>query len=491
MTTADGRIDRQVWQVVTVVVLGTLMAVLDTTIINIALASLTRELDTDLDTIQWVVTGYLLAIAAVVPMTGWAARRFTAKRVYIVSLAVFTIGSALCGLAQSVEQLVVFRVIQGLGGGAIMPVGQMLIVKVAGPKHLGRVMSVYGVPTVLAPVFGPTVGGLLLDTAGWSWIFYINVFVGIPAVIVGLRNLPTETRERVERVDLAGAGLSVAGLVALTYGLSQVGREFGGSGGELGRSILLSILGAVLLGLFVLRSLRARHPLLDMRLYANRAFSSAALTLFCLAAALIGTAILMPLYYQTVRGEGAWLTGLLVAPRGLGATAGTWTSGRLVGRLPPGRTATLGVTITLLLSTPFVLLSDHTPYALIGAVLFVQGFGIGLSMMPTTTAAFASLRQDQVSDASPQQQILMRIGGSLGTALLIVVLQHHLVQAGDSVARQADAFAVTSALLVGITAVAWLAVVRLLRVERRQSMGPASASTDTEALPLAGEAVSL
>jgi EmrB/QacA subfamily drug resistance transporter len=335
------------------------MAVLDTTIVNIALRTLTKDLHTDLDSIQWVVTGYLLAIAAIVPLTGWAARRFTAKRVYLWSLIVFTFGSALFGLAQNVHQLILFRVIQGIGGGAIVPVGQMILVKAAGPQKLGRIIAAYGVPTILAPVFGPTIGGFIIDTVGWSWIFYVNVFIGAVAIVAGVRRLPVEEVDRSGRIDILGVGLAVMGLMALTYGLSRVGHKLAASR-DATRPAAILVTDVLLLAAFVVRSLRISRPLLDRRLYANKAFSSAAVTLFCLGAALIGTAILMPLYYQTIRHEGASITGLLVAPRGVGATAGTWVSGRLLDRMRPGKLAAIGVFVTLVFSVPFVTLTDDT-----------------------------------------------------------------------------------------------------------------------------------
>ncbi len=170
------------WRISAVVVLGSIMSILDTTIVNVALDTLSRDLHATIDNIQWVATGYLLALAAVIPVTGWAARRFGAKPVYITSLILFTLGSALCGLATSTTELIVFRVLQGVGGGMILPVGQLMMAEAAGPKRMGRVMSVVAVPAMLAPILGPTIGGLILDNISWRWIFYVNVPIGIIAV---------------------------------------------------------------------------------------------------------------------------------------------------------------------------------------------------------------------------------------------------------------------------------------------------------------------
>src|SRR6059036_877841 len=182
MAGTSNRIDPYVWRISAVVIVGSIMSILDTTIVNVALDTLRRELGTTIAQIQWVVTGYMLALAAVIPVTGWAARRFGAKRVYVVSLVVFTAGSALCGLASSTEQLIAFRVLQGVGGGMILPIGQMMMADAAGPKRMGRVMSIVAVPAMLAPILGPTIGGLIVDNASWQWIFYVNLPIGIIAM---------------------------------------------------------------------------------------------------------------------------------------------------------------------------------------------------------------------------------------------------------------------------------------------------------------------
>src|SRR5947209_11792852 len=191
----EDRIDARTLRISMVVLIGSLMSILDTTIVNVALATLGKDLHSSISQIQWVVTGYMLALAAVIPATGWAARRFGAKRIYIISLVLFTAGSALCGLATSTAELVVFRVLQGIGGGMILPIGQLMMAEAAGPKRLGRVMSIMAVPVMLAPILGPTIGGLILDNASWRWIFIVNVPIGIVAVIAAMRILPRVQRE--------------------------------------------------------------------------------------------------------------------------------------------------------------------------------------------------------------------------------------------------------------------------------------------------------
>src|SRR5271167_2522181 len=221
MTDTTNRIDAYVWRISAVVMLGAIMSILDTTIVNVALETLGRELHSPISQIQWVLTGYLLSLAAVIPITGWAARRFGAKPVYVLSLVVFTLGSALCGLATSTPELIVFRVLQGVGGGMLLPIGQMMMADAAGPSRMGRVMSIVAVPAMLAPILGPTIGGLIIDNSSWQWIFYVNVPIGLVAVALAVRILPRVARAPTEPLDVRGLALLAVGLPLLTYGLAE------------------------------------------------------------------------------------------------------------------------------------------------------------------------------------------------------------------------------------------------------------------------------
>src|ERR1700744_1454978 len=424
---SSSKIESHVWRIAAVVVLGTIMSVLDTTIVNVALDTLGRDLHATVDQIQWVATGYLLALAAVIPVSGWASRRFSSRSVYMGSLGMFTAGSGLCGLADSVGSLVFFRVIQGIGGGMLVPTGQMILVKAAGPKNLAKVMSAIGVPIVLAPIFGPTIGGLLLEHVSWQSIFLVNLPVGIVTLVAALKMLPKDKPEGAEKLDFLGLGLLSVGLVGVTYGLA----ETGSAGGPGARPVLGPLaIGLVGIGSFAWRALRIPNPLLNVRLYKDRAFTAASITTFCLGAALFGAMVLMPLYFQTVRGEDAVTTGLLLIPQGLGAAVAMALSGRATERWGGGVTAAIGTVITLLATIPFVLLGANTAFVLIGAAMVVRGFGIGMSMMPAMAAAYSVLTPKQVTPATPQLTTLQRVGGSIGTAILTVVLQGHLESAG-------------------------------------------------------------
>jgi EmrB/QacA subfamily drug resistance transporter len=475
-------IEPHVKRVAIVVILGAIMSVLDTTIVNVALHDLSGDLHASLGGIQWVITGYLLSLAAVIPVTGWAVRRHSARRLYLIALVVFTAGSALCALATNSGELIAFRVIQGIGGGMLTPIGQMILVKAAGPRNLAKVMSLVGIPIVLAPVFGPTLGGLLLQTAGWQWIFMINVPVGALTLFMAWRLLPHDVAgtDQAGKLDVIGLVLAAAGVVGVTYGLSQ--SETAGS--LTAPSVLIPVLaGLVLLSLFVTRSRRSKHPLLDLSLFANPAFRAAAIVTFCLGAALFGAMILMPLYFQTVRGQSAIQTGLLLIPQGLGGGLGMFLSGRLTQRLGGGRTSLLGGSILTLATIPFVLVTATTPFSLIGGAMVLRGIGVGLAIMPAMTAAFSVLTREQVNDASPQLTVLQRVGGSLGTAVIAVVLQGHIHSAAHTQAALATGFANTYWWVMGVTVVALLPALLLASIERRARRETAREPASGHVLP--------
>jgi EmrB/QacA subfamily drug resistance transporter len=426
MTDEQDTISAHVWRVSAVVVIGSIMSILDTTIVNVALATLSHKLHASIDQIQWVVTGYMLSLAAVIPVSGWAARRFGAKQIYLLSLVLFTAGSALCGLATSSTELIVFRVLQGIGGGMILPVAQLIMADAAGPKRMGRVMSVIAVPAMLAPILGPTLGGLIIQNTSWRWIFYVNVPIGVIGFIAAVRMLPRVPREQVDRLDVRGLLLLAAGLPLFTYGLAEVGIT--GSFSSV-KVIVPCLAGIALVAIFAIYSLRIPKPLLDLRLYRRPTFSSASIAMFCLAAALFGGMILLPLYWQEVRLQSVVDTGLLTAPQGLGAALAMPFAGKLTDRIGGGPPALFGVTLCAVATIPFGLIGAHTSIAWLSAAMFIRGIGIGFGFMPTMAAAFASLKRSELANATPQLNVLQRVGGSIGTAVLAVVLTRALTGA--------------------------------------------------------------
>jgi EmrB/QacA subfamily drug resistance transporter len=461
---ASDHIERHVWVVSGVVILGMIMSILDTTIVNVALNTLSKDLHSPLSQVQWVITGYLLSLAAVIPVTGWAARRFGAKQVYMTSLVLFTAGSALCGVANSVTSLVVFRILQGAGGGMIMPVAMMIMAQVAGPQRMGRVMGIVTMPAMIAPILGPVVGGLILENLHWSWIFFVNVPIGLVAFVLGWRLLPRTDSGVAGRLDVLGLALLPTGCAAIIYGISKLG-----SGSALGSGavILPTLAGAVLIVLFCFHALRIERPLLDIRLYVNRVFAGAAFVNFGLGAALFGAMILVPLYYQEVRGESVINTGLLTGPQGIGALIAMPLASRLTQRFSGGRVALGGISLLCVSTLPFTFIGAHTSIVAISLVLVVRGLSIGLCFMPAMSAAFSAMRPEQISDATPQITVLQRTGGAIGTAVLAVVLQRAGAGA-HSPAELASAFDTAYWWALGIAALSLIPCVVLLRAEKPQ-----------------------
>jgi EmrB/QacA subfamily drug resistance transporter len=252
---SSSAIDRHIWRIAIVVILGSIMSVLDTTVVNVALEPLSRDLHVTLDDIQWVATGYLLSLAAIIPVTGWAGKRFGARTVFIAALVLFTLGSALCGLASSAGSLVAFRVLQGIGGGMLTPMGQIILVRATPREKLPRVMSAIGVPIVLAPIFGPTLGGLLIEHVSWQSIFLINVPIGLLTFVAAWKLLPKDAPEGAERLDVLGLILVAVGVVGITYGLAE-----SGTAGTLASSHVLIplIVGLVLVAAFVVARCASR-----------------------------------------------------------------------------------------------------------------------------------------------------------------------------------------------------------------------------------------
>jgi EmrB/QacA subfamily drug resistance transporter len=462
---ASTRIERHVWVVCGVVILGMIMSILDTTIVNVALHTLSRDLHSPLAQVQWVITGYLLSLAAVIPVTGWAARRFGAKQVYMTSLVLFTAGSALCGLANTTTSLVLFRVLQGAGGGMIMPVAMMIMAQVAGPQRMGKVMGYVSMPAMLAPILGPVVGGLILENLHWSWIFFVNVPIGAIAFFLGWRMLPHTDSGEAGRLDVLGLALLPTGFAAIIYGVSELGTGAALGSGEV---ILPTLVGVVLIVLFCIHALRVERPLLDIRLYANRVFAGAAFTNFGLGGALFGAMILVPLYYQEVRGQSVINTGLLTGPQGIGALIAMPLASRLTQRFGGGRVAMVGVSILCLSTVPFTFIGANTSIVAISLVLVVRGLSIGLCFMPAMSAAFSAMRPDQISDATPQINALQRTGGAIGTAVLAVVLQRAGVHA-HTPEELAGAFDTAYWWALGIAALSLIPCLMLLLAERPQS----------------------
>jgi EmrB/QacA subfamily drug resistance transporter len=484
-------LDRDIFVLGAVVVLGTVMTVLDLTVVNVALPTIGRTFGASISSIQWVATAYMLAFASVIPLTGWASERFGARRVWFASLLLFLIGSALAGAAWSLDSLVAFRVVQGLGAGMILPVGQTMLAQAAGPERMGRVMSMIGVPMLLAPVFGPVLGGAIVDASSWRWIFYINLPVGAAALLAAQRLLPDAQPQLGQRLDLRGLVLLSPGIALFLYGMAEAGNTGGFTGV---RTFTPTVLGATLVLLFVWHALvRGRRALIDLSLFRRRAFAAAAATNFLLPIALFGTLILLPLYYQLVREQSPVEVGLLLIPQGVGAALAMPLAGRLTDKLGARVVVTVGLLVALVGTLAYTGVGADTTYLYLAAALFVLGLGIGSTIMPSMAAAFQTLTREETPRATSALHAIQRIAGAVGTAAMAIVLQHEIAtklpeleggiaglahlsaqQRAAVTPALADAFATTFWVAVALIALALVPAVVLPHLRRREQASGAA-----------------
>jgi EmrB/QacA subfamily drug resistance transporter len=401
-----------------VVICGAVMTILDSTIVNVAIDRLADAFDSRLAAIQWASTAYLLAIAAVIGLAGWAVDRFGTRRVFMGAVAAFAAGSLLCGLAWSVESLVAFRVLQGLGGGLVMPVGMTILAHAAGPDRMGRVMAFVGVPMLLAPALGPVLGGALLDSVTWRLIFFINLPVAAVALVLAARVLPKAATTKTARLDVLGLALLSPGLTALVAGLTtSIGPLAIGAG-------------VLLIGAFVLHARRAPDPLIDVGIFRDRVVAAATATTLLFGAAFFGSLLLLALYYQLARGLSATATGAVLAAQGVGAMLTMPVAGKLTDRVGAGLVVRAGIALVVLGTLPFAFVAEDVPAALLVGGLFLRGAGMGATLMPAMAAAYQVLPPAAVARAASALEIAQRAGATLGIAVLAVILQHGLATRG-------------------------------------------------------------
>lgn len=462
------RLNRKLVLVSLMVVLASLMSILDTTVVNVAIATINEDFGSSLTTIQWVVTGYTLALALVIPLSGWACDRFGTKRVYLWSLSTFLLGSVLCGLAASAGWLIAFRVLQGVGGGMLMPAGMTILTHEAGPERVGRVMSVLGIPIVLGPICGPVLGGWLVEAFSWRWVFLVNIPVGLCALTLCWRAMEFDRPQPDAPLDWLGFVLLIPGLAAVIYGIVAINA----AGGLLSPAVLVPMaVGVFALASFVWHSLRAKYALVDLRLFADRVFAACMGTLFIGIVAVFGGLLLLPLYLQTVRGESAMDTGLLLAPQGLGAVVAMPLAGWLADRVPLGRIVPVGLALIAVSFVALTQLTPQTTYLYFAAAVFVMGAGMGATMIPMFSGAMRTLSKPQVARASTSINIVQQSAAAIGTALLSLILARQLagstrsdVELGSSLETlsPADAAAASSAYAATFEWAAAMTVLALL-----------------------------
>jgi len=419
------KLDKGVLVVAGVVVLGAIMSILDITVVSVALRTFQQEFDATTAQVAWTMTGYTLALATVIPLTGWAADRFGTKRLYMLAIFLFTAGSVMCSTASSLELLVTYRVLQGLGGGMLMPLGMTILTRAAGPERVGRVMAVLGIPMLLGPIFGPILGGWLIDVASWHWIFLINLPIGIAALIYAAIVLPKDNVSPSESFDFVGMLLLSPGLALFLYGISSIPAAKQEHGTIwTAQVVLTSLVGLVLIAAFVPWALRKRniHPLVELRLFADRHMTVAVITMALFAIAFFGASLLFTLYFQEVRGYSPVKSGWAVAPQGFGAMVTMPIAGVLADRMGPGKVVLTGLVLDTIGMAMLAFTDAHTPYSYFFVSFVIMGFGMGSTMMPVFSAALATLSDHNIARGSTLMNITQQVAASIGTALFSVLL---------------------------------------------------------------------
>jgi EmrB/QacA subfamily drug resistance transporter len=424
--------DRELYKVCFAVILGVVMTFLDTTIVNVALNTIHHSLHASLGSIQWVATAYLLGLGSAIPVSGWLTERFGGRRVWIAALATFGAVSALCGCATSTAELIAFRGVQGLAGGVILPVGMTILAQTTGPRGFARATAFMGIPVLIGPVLGPALGGLIVSQASWRWIFFINAPVTLLALAMAWRYLGSAGAGNRDAapLDVRGLALVCPGVAAIVFGLSEIEQRHGGSFAV----VLVPLVGgAILIAAFVIHASRVAHPLLRVVLFRSRAFSAAAGTIFFGGGAMIGTWLVFPLYFQAARGESPLLAGLQLAPQGLGVACTMPFVPKLLRSRGPAVVVLGGMLLSTISTVPMLSIDSNTSLPFVSALLFVRGIGFGCTLMPSMTAAYATLAASEIPQASSILNMMQRVGGSVATAIFVVSLEHEqrIVPLGD------------------------------------------------------------
>lgn len=411
---------RYKWRVLASVVIGLFMVILDSTVVNVALKTLQQHYAVSTDEAQWVISLYTLALGIATPLSGFLGDRFGVKRIYLGGLALFGVGSLLCGIAPTLPLLIIARAIQGIGGGIALPLGTALLFRAFPPQERGAAFGIFGIVLVFAPATGPLLGGWLVDHNLLSWIFFLNIPIAIVGLSIGLRFLQNTPGSAKARVDIPGIILAGVGFGAILYAASIAGEQGIGWGDT---RVLASLIGGVVaLALFTVIELRTTEPLLDLRLYGIPSFALANVAGLVGTIALFGAEFLLPLYLQILRGESAFQTGLILLPLAIASAFATVIAGRISDRIGPRVPIVVGF---LLISYNTYQLSQIELNTSIGFIIFLlvlRGIAIGLIIQNSQLAALMDVPLPRLNRATPLVQATRQTMQSIGVAVLATIL---------------------------------------------------------------------
>ncbi len=422
------------WVIAFTVMLPTLIEIVDTSVVNVALDHIRGSLSAGVDESTWTITSYLVSNAIVIPMTGWLSRLFGRKRYLIFSIAMFTVSSFLCGSAWNLQSLVFFRVLQGLGGGALQPISQAILLETFPPHQHGIAMAIFGVGIMFGPIIGPLLGGWITDNWSWHWIFFINVPIGIISILLTILFIsdPPYLKRVKMKIDYWGLMLLALGLGCLQIVLDKGQQE---NWFDSSFIVWLTIISAISLILFVFVELVAEYPIVNLKVFRNRTFAAGNVVMFLGFFNLFASIVLLPIYLQTLMGYSAFLAGLVLGPGGIATMMALPIAGNLVNRINPKYLLVFGIMVNAYAT---YLMSHFNLYADFRTVIWpriVLGIGMGFFFIPLTTMTMAGVRREDMGNASAIYNLLRNLGGSVGVAFVTTMLsrraqfhQNHLVE---------------------------------------------------------------
>ncbi|CUU54552.1 drug resistance transporter, EmrB/QacA subfamily [Parafrankia irregularis] len=431
----DDRLDGPLVRLIAVMLVGGVLALLDATIVNVAIGTLGDAFEAPLGTIEWVSTGYLLAVAVAIPVTGWAVDRYGGRVVWLLGLAVFTGASLLASVAWSAGTLIAFRVLQGIGGGMLEPTRLTVLARAAGPHRAGHVIGLIAVSSTIGPVLGPILGGLILDHLDWRWIFLVNLPIGVVSIALAMWAVPRDrpTHGAGRRIDLLGICLLCPGFAAVVYALSRAAQEgFGVWEVFVGLGV-----GVALFAGYSAHAYRdPEHAVIDLRLFRGGGYLASIAVMFLVGGALFALMFLLPLYWQEARGRDVLDAGLLLAPLGLGTLIGMPLAGRLADRVGARRLVPGGAALVGAAALVFALSGPNTSVPVLSVASLVAGVGLGFVGAPTMSSVYRTVQPAAVSSATGAIVIARQIGASVGVAAVALIVSARV----DDGASAVDAY---------------------------------------------------
>jgi EmrB/QacA subfamily drug resistance transporter len=408
-----------------IMMVGIIAPAMDATIVDVALQTIGTEMKTSISVVQWIATAYILAMGITVPLAGWLDNRFSIKKIYIIALIIFFAGSILSALSWNIQSLVVFRIIQGSGAGILLPTLQSAIIQYAWGQKLGSLMAIIGVPMLIVPILGPVIGGFIVNSLPWRWIFYVNIPICIIALLLTFYLPKTAPINDKQRPDIIGMLLSSAFFILFVLAISEISP----SGGTfvISSFMIPLVMGSICLIIFIIYSLKTKEePAIDIRLYKLTSFSASSILFFTSAIISTGTLLILPLFFQEVKGENSFIAGLMLAPQGIGMILTRGIAGKLTDRIGARYVVIAGLIIVAAGTVPFLFAGTETNTVFLIAAMLIRGAGLGAVTIPIMASVYDELKQEEITHGTIVTRILQQIGGAFGTAILTVQYQLYL-----------------------------------------------------------------